>query len=177
VIKISMSRRAVAVASLLLALTVVATTVTACGDDEEAPASAENQQTAAPPEPPKPEAGTGGGGSFVIQVDCPVGTLPELEDNNAADKANELGSSDLSFCGSISPADDVDFSKFKTPEGKKLTLFQAVIEGAVDFDLVVNGKTLKPTEVKKFEAGEYVIKAYTKDGKPGRYRYRIQFEN
>lgn len=149
--------------------------VTACGDDDEEPAAVENQQTAAPPqEQPKPEAGTGG--SFVIQVDCPVGTLPELEDNNATDKANELGSSDLSFCGSISPADDVDYSKFKTPEGKKLVLFQAVIEGAVDFDLVVNGKTLKTTDVKKFEAGEYVIKAYTKDGKPGRYRYRIQFE-
>jgi hypothetical protein len=166
----------VVVASAVCALAMSVFLLTACGDDEEEPGAVENQQTAAPPEPPKPEAGTGGGG-FVIQVDCPVGTLPELEDNNTPEKANELTESDLSFCGSMSPGSDVDYSKFKTPAGKKLVLFQAVIEGAVDFDLAVNGKTLKTTDVKKFEAGEYVIKAYTKDGKPGRYRYRIQFEN
>jgi len=154
----------------------LAAVVAACGDDEEASDAAENQQVAAPPEPPKPEAGTGGGGGFVIQVDCPIGTTPELEDNNASDKANELTESELSFCGSISPGDDVDYSKFKTPAGKKLALFQAVIDGDVDFELAVNGKTLKPTDVKKFEAGDYVVKAFSKDKKPGKYRYRIQFE-
>lgn len=146
----------------------------ACSDDEP---------TVTPP-PPVEEAGivdatTSGGDAghgFVLQVDCPVGTVPELESNDEPDAANELGPSDLAFCGSISPGTDVDYSRFTTPEGKKLSLFQAVVEGAVDFDLIVNDKTLKPTDVKRFEAGGYLIKAFTLDGGPGKYRYRIQFE-
>ena len=51
-----------------------------------------------------------------------------------------------------------------------------MIEGKVDFDLAVNGKSLRPSDVNRFEAGEYVVRAFTTDGNPGKYRYRIQFE-
>ncbi len=153
----------------------------ACGDDAPPANVAEDAGVDAAPAPapasPPPSAATDAAtGAVVIEVDCPVGTAVELEDNDTPEKANELDQQ-LSFCGAISPGTDVDYSTFTTPAGKKLVLFQAVIDGAVDFDLVVNGKTLRPGDVKKFEAGTYVVKAYTKDGEPGKYRYRIQFED
>ena len=75
----------------------------------------------------------------------------------------------------LTPGSDVDYSTFTTPGGKRLALFQAVIDGKMEFDLLVNGNTLRPSDVKRFEAGAYLVKAYTTDGKPGKYRYRIQF--
>lgn len=146
-------------------------TMTACGDDEPPPAAPAVDAGVDAAPPPKREAG---GGFVPIEVDCPVGTAVELESNDTPDTANAF--EELSFCGALSPAGDVDYSTFKTPDGKKLALFQGIIDGKVDFELVVNGKTLRPTDVKKFEAGEYVIKAFTTDGQPGKYRYRIQFE-
>jgi len=148
----------------------------ACGEDDPAPEDAadsgasitENPTDASPPKD------TGSTGPIVIEVDCPVGTTPEVEPNDKPEQANDVDL--LAFCGSIATGTDVDYSKFTTPAGKKLVLFQAVIDGQIDFDLVVNGKTLKPADVKKFEAGSYVIKAYAKDTKPGKYKYRIQFE-
>ena len=151
----------------------------ACGDDGPANLPGGGVDAGAEPPPPAPTATAttdAGNGVVIIEVDCPVGTAVEVEDNDTAEKANELDHQ-LSFCGAISPGDDVDYSKFTTPAGKKLALFQAVIDGAVDFELQVNGKTLRPGDVKKFEAGAYVVKAYTKDEKPGKYRYRIQFED
>jgi hypothetical protein len=163
-------------AFVLASIAALSLAVPACGDEETAPAQIPDAgvEAAAPPSPPPEIPPSDGGGGVIIEVDCPVGTAVELEDNNAPEAANEFDQ--LAYCGAISPGADVDYSKFKTPAGKKLVLFQGVIEGAVDFDLLVNGKTLKPAEVKKFEAGEYVVKAYTKDAKPGKYRYRIQFE-
>ncbi|MDF2695659.1 MAG: hypothetical protein K0S65_4042, partial [Labilithrix sp.] len=151
-----------------------------CGNDDPPaePADAGVEVVEEPPPPPPPQSDGGGGGVNTpppIEVDCPVGTTVELEDNGAPEKANALDDQ-LSFCGALAPGSDVDYSTFSTPPGKKLALFQGVIDGQVDFDLVVNGKTLRPGEVKTFEAGTYVIKAFTKDGKPGKYRYRIQFE-
>jgi hypothetical protein len=148
----------------------------ACGEDESPAAGpddggADGAGASDSPSTKGAEAGVWGG---IIEVDCPAGTTVEFEGNNTAAKANALD--ELSFCGAVSPGDDVDYSKFSTPSGKKLALFQGVIEGAVDFDLIVNGNTLRPGEVSKFEAGDYVVKAYTKDKKPGKYRYRIQFE-
>jgi hypothetical protein len=152
----------------------------ACGNDDP-PVEPQDAGTEIVEPPPPPPASTSDGGASAntplpIEVDCPVGTAVELEDNGTAETANALDGQ-LAFCGALSPGSDVDYSTFTTPSGKKLTLFQGVIDGQVDFDLLVNGKTLRPGDVKKFEAGTYVIKAYTKDGKPGRYRYRIQFEN
>lgn len=161
---------------ILLALLLVA-----CGDDDTAPVADAGTDRATPPAPTT--TSTGGGSSGVtpgppapapIAVDCPTGTTVELEANDVPAQANNVR--DTAFCGSISPGPDVDYAKFETPAGKKLTVFQAVVEGQLDFDLVVNGKTLKPTDVKSFEAGAYVVKVFTKDQKPGKYRFRIQFE-
>lgn len=155
-------------------VTFVVLTMSACGDDDapEPPAVAEPSTDDADSPPPPSESD--GGGPIVYDVDCPIGTTVEVEDNDAPERANDLDG--LSYCGSVSPGSDVDYSRFVTPEGKKLALFQAVIDGKVAFDLVVNGKTLRPSDVKSFEAGEYIVKAYTTDGNPGKYRYRIQFE-
>jgi hypothetical protein len=165
------------VSSLATLAAVVALVATpACSDDDEAPAAVADAgpdtDPGSPPAENKSDARVDG--VPVIEVDCPIGTAVEFEDNDTPAKANEF--QELSFCGALTPASDVDYSKFTTPRGKKLVLFQGVIDGVVDFDLLVNGKTLRPEDVKDFEAGEYVVKAYTKDGKPGRYRYRIQFE-
>jgi len=163
----------------IAALGALVSATPACG--EEAPPAALGDggvdATAEPTSPPPPPAAAtdAGAGVVVIEVDCPVGTSVEVEDNDTPENANELDQQ-LSYCGAITPGDDVDYSTFTTPPGKKLALFQAVIDGAVDFDLMVNGKTLRPGDVKKFEAGAYVVKAYTRDERPGKYRYRIQFE-
>ena len=163
----------------VVALGALALLAPACGDDEPPADQGGGGDAAvevAPPPATPPATTDAGDGVVIIEVDCPVGTSVELEDNNAAERANALDQQ-LAYCGAISPGDDVDYSTFTTPPGKKLALFQAVIDGAVDFDLVVNGKTLRPGEVKKFEAGTYVVKAFTKDKQPGKYRYRIQFED
>ncbi len=151
----------------------------ACGDDEPPTDQGGGRVDAAtaplPPAPSSTPARDAEDGVPIIEVDCPVGTSVELEDNGTPDKATELDR-ELAHCGAITPGDDVDYSTFTTPAGKKLVLFQAVIDGAVDFELEVNGKTLRPGDVKKFEAGTYLVKAFTKDKQPGKYRYRIQFE-
>lgn len=109
-----------------------------------------------------------------VDVDCPNGSAVEVEPNDTPDKATDIGKR-LALCGAITPGTDVDYSTFTTPAGKKLELFQGIVDGAVDFDLVVNGKTLKPKDVESFEPGTYVVKAYTTDGQPARYRYRVQY--
>lgn len=159
------------------ALIVLGLFLPSCGEDDPPPAAPADagSDVAEPPPPPSPASSDAGGWGGVLEVDCPVGTTVELEDNDGAAKANTLDQ--LSFCGSISPGPDVDYSTFTTPENKKLVLFQGVIDGAVDFELFVNRKKFRPSEVSKFEAGVYVVKAFTKDKKPGKYRYRVQFEN
>lgn len=152
----------------------------ACGDDDTAPATDAGTDRAAPAPTTTSTGGTSGGPTpgpptpAPIAVDCPIGTTVEIESNDAPGQANTV--KDLAFCGAISPGTDVDYARFETPAGKKLTVFQAVVEGQLDFELVVNGKTLKPTDVKSFEAGAYVVRTFTKDTKPGKYRFRIQFE-
>ena len=102
---------------MLVAFAFALATGTACGDDAP-PAPPHDAGVRA--EAPRPEAG---GGGFIIEVACHVGTAVELEDNDTPATANAF--TELSFCGSITPATDVDYSTFKTPEGKKLALFQA----------------------------------------------------
>ena len=109
-----------------------------------------------------------------IPVDCPPGSTLEYEPNDSPIKANRVR--DRSFCGALTPAGDEDFSTFDTPAGKKLTLFQAIVDGPVQFELTVNGNLYQPTDVKNFEAGTYVVRAFTKDNTAGKYRYRVQFE-
>lgn len=166
----------------LLGLGALALAVPACGGDDDLPPSpGEEQDEPPPPDPPserRPGGGGGGGAppSYEIDVDCPIGTVVEREPNDTPETATELGDDDLSFCGAISPGTDVDYSTFTTPPGKKLTVFQAVIDGKVDFELVVGETKIKPNETGKFKAGTYVVKAFTSDSQPGKYRYRIQYE-
>lgn len=110
----------------------------------------------------------------VEAIDCPSGSAIESERNDTPNDANDF--TELAFCGVLSTASDVDYSTFTTPAGKTLSAFQAVINGSVDFELTVNGKTFGPAETSKFEAGRYVIKAFTKESEPASYRYRIQFD-
>ena len=154
--------------------------VPACGGDDALPPASPDAGADAPTSTiddraPTPKPVGDGGGYVPIDVDCPIGTAVEIEPNDTAAQATELDGM-LSMCGSITPGADVDYSTFTTPTGKRLAFFQAVIDGKVDFDLVVNEKTLRPGDVKKFEAGTYVVKAYTTDKEPGKYRYRVQFE-
>ncbi|MBX3226667.1 MAG: hypothetical protein KIT84_39400 [Labilithrix sp.] len=150
----------------------------ACGDDDAPAPVADAGADVTPPAPTSTTTATGGSGGppspAPIPVDCALGTTVETEANDTPAEANKVNG--LAFCGTISPGADVDYATFETPAGKKLTVFQAVIEGQVDFDLLVNDKTLKATDVKSFEAGAYVVKVFTKDAKPGKYRFRIQFE-
>jgi len=162
----------------LRVLVVCASLGLACGDDDTGPVDA---GTDARPTPTATTTSTGSSGStggppapITYTVDCPIGTTVEFEPNNTPAEANLM--KDLSFCGSISPGTDVDHVRFDTPAGKKLTGFVATVDGQLDFDLVVGGKTLKPTDVKTFEAGSYVVKVFTKDAKPGKYSFRVQFE-
>jgi hypothetical protein len=149
----------------------------ACGDDDASPpavADAGADHAAPAPTSTTSEAGASPNGPPPIPVDCPPGSTVEYEPNDSPIKANKVR--DQSFCGALTPAGDEDFSTFDTPAGKKLTLFQAIIEGPVDFELTVNGHPYKPTDVKNFEAGTYTVRAFTKDNTAGKYRYRVQFE-
>lgn len=163
---------------LAIGAAVAALAVAACGgDDDGAPppepdagtpeAPVEQRDAAAPP-----DAGSGGPPKY--RVDCPLGTAVEFEPNDTADTANAF--TERAFCGVLEAPSDVDWSAFSTPSGKKLTTFQAVIDGPVDFELRVNGKTFGPADVEKFEAGDYRVKAFTRGDKPATYRYRIAFE-
>lgn len=149
-----------------------------CGDDDAAPRSAADAGRDAAPTPTSSTTATATGtstnGPPPIPVDCPAGSTIELEPNDSSVKANRVR--DQSFCGTLSPAGDEDFSTFDTPKGKKLALFQAIIEGPVEFELTVNGNLYKPTDVKSFEAGTYTVRTFTKDNTAGKYRYRVQFE-
>ncbi|MBX3192870.1 MAG: PPC domain-containing protein [Labilithrix sp.] len=148
----------------------------ACGEDDEA----------LPPEPTPEEAGQSqapqysrGDGAVderppnLPQVECAVGAEIEREDNDTPEQANELTAT--AFCGVISDPDDVDYITFETPQGTKLTVFQAVIDGPIDFELTLNGETFGPAATSKFGSGRYLVKAFTK-GEPGTYRLRIQFD-
>jgi len=166
-------------ASLRSAAAVVITAVTAalvaCGGDdtptEPAGADAGDDRSA----PPAPEAGasssTSAGGPV---VDCVLGAAIEGEPNDTAAAANPF--TELSFCGVISPGTDVDYATFETPPGQTLSYFQAVINGKVDFELTVAGKTFGPADTDQFVPGKYTVKAFTTDKKPGNYRMRLQFD-
>lgn len=154
----------------------------ACNDDE--PQAASSADAAVPRDRedatevgPSRDGGrrdAGLGAAPIIEVDCPIGTEVEYEPNDAPARANVLEG--LSFCGAISPGADVDHSTFTTPAGKKLTLFQAVVDGAVAIALTVDGQTFGPEDVGRFVAGTYRVRISTTDGRPGKYRYRIQTE-
>jgi hypothetical protein len=144
-----------------------------CGGDDEstepAPVEAGAADTASrPAEDAGPERVLG------PAVECTIGAAIETEPNDTPETASSF--TELGFCGVLEKATDVDYFTFETPPGKKLGVFQGVIDGKVELELTLNGATFGPAETSKFGAGTYVVKAFTAAGKPASYRIRIQFD-
>jgi hypothetical protein len=151
--------------------------VVGCGDDEEespteeapaADADAAASETAKPVFDALPERLLG------PAVECAIGSAIEEEKNDTRETATAF--TELSICGVLETAQDVDYLTFETPAGTKLAVFQAVIDGKVDFELELAGATFGPSETAKFGPGKYLVKAFTKAGKPASYRIRVQFD-
>ena len=152
----------------------VLVTAGACGADPEAPA------------PDGTDGGDGEASSITMTgeggvarplgpaVECTIGAAIEDEPNDTPSTANVF--TELGFCGVLETGTDVDYFAFDTPTGKKLSVFQGVITGKVEFELMLNGATFGPTETDKFGAGRYIGKAFTTAGKPAAYRIRVQFD-
>ena len=155
----------------------LAITTGGCSGDDETDASTQEpvaEGNAAPDAatapPPPGDATTPPGPS----VECAVGGAAELEPNDSVATATAF--TELTFCGVLGTGSDVDYSTFVTPAGTKLTVFQAVIDGKVDFELSLGGAKFGPGETAKFGSGTYVVKAFTKAGASASYSYRIQFD-
>lgn len=144
-----------------------------CGGDDESTA------------PPPPEAGAAdtasrpgedAGPEIVLgpAVECTISSAIENEPNDSPQTANAF--TELGFCGVLDTPADVDYLTFDTPPGTKLSVFQGVIDGKVDFQLTLNGASFGPAETAKFGSGTYVVKAFTTAGKPASYRIRVQFD-
>ena len=165
----------VSLAVLAVSLPLVASLV-ACGDDEP-PTGEQNQTTDSGPPPPPPTSTPAQGDAQTQsgpKVECAIGAALELEPNDTKETATPF--SELAICGVLETAGDVDYLTFDTPAGTKLTVFQAVIEGKVDFDLTLNGKTFGPADVESFGSGTYLVKAFTKSKEPSTYKIRVQFD-
>ena len=107
-------------------------------------------------------------------VECQIGSAIEAEPNDTPATANAF--TELSFCGVIDGAKDVDYLTFDTPSGTKLGVFQAIIDGSVDFELTLAGATFGPADTDKFGSGTYLVKAFTKSTKGASYRIRVQYD-
>ena len=107
-------------------------------------------------------------------VECTISAAIENEPNDTAATANAF--TELGFCGVLDTPTDVDYFTFDTPAGTKLTVFQGVIDGKVEFQLTSNGATFGPSETSKFGSGKYVVKAFATAGNPASYRIRVQFD-
>jgi hypothetical protein len=144
-----------------------------CGSDPE-PTAQPPVEDSGPAETGKPFPDAGTPPVVGPAVECQLGAAIETEPNDTPQSANAF--TELSFCGVLSTPQDVDYATFDTPPGTKLGLFQAVIDGRVDFELTLNGATFGPAETTKFGSGTYLIKAFTTSGKTASYRFRVQFD-
>jgi hypothetical protein len=164
-------------ASLFAALAtgaVLAANAAGCGGGDDSPPE-QPAEDAGPAETGRPASEAGPERPPGLpSVECQIGTAIEIEPNDTAQTATPF--TELSFCGVLETAADVDYATFDTPPGMKLGLFQGVIDGKVDFELTVGGITFGPGETTKFDSGTYLVKAFTTAGKPASYRFRIQFE-
>ena len=145
----------------------------ACGGDGETPEPTPLEAGAADTASrPSREAGA----PVVVgpAVECTISAAIENEPNDTPATANAF--TELGFCGVLETPADVDYFTFDTPSGTKLTVFQGVIDGKVEFQLTSNGATFGPSETSKFGSGTYVVKAFTTAGKPASYRIRVQFD-
>ncbi len=150
----------------------IAIALVACSDEEEPEPAAVAEITADAGEE-KREEQEAGSSTPVYQVDCPIGVAVEHEPNDTKETATSF--TELSFCGVISTGDDVDYATFDVPEGKKVSVFQGVITGKIDFELTAGGKTFGPADTEQFTGGTWTVKTFAKDKQPGKYRFRIQF--
>lgn len=145
----------------------------ACKSDEPA-ASTEEAIGEAKPDASTPKQDAGEVQVLGPAVECAVGGAVEVEGNDTPQTANAF--TELTFCGVLGTPQDVDYSTFDTPPGTTLGVFQAVIDGKVDFELTLGGEKFGPGETAKFGSGTYLVKAFTKAGKTASYSYRVQFD-
>lgn len=146
-----------------------------CGTDETTPDDdAVDAVDAGDQDTSRPEFDTGPERVSGPAVECAIGSAIESEPNGTPATATPF--TELSICGVLETAQDVDYLTFDTPPNTTLTVFQAVIDGKVDFELTLGGQTFGPGETAKFGPGTYVVKAFTKAGKPASYRIRVQFD-
>jgi hypothetical protein len=151
------------------------TVVMGCGDDEDE--AGEDEQPpieAGAPEIVRPEFDALPERVIGPAVECAIGSAIEEEKNDTPQTATSF--TELSICGVLDTAQDVDYLTFETPAGTKLSVFQAVIDGKVEFELELGGNKFGPGETAKFGPGKYLVKAFTKAGKPASYRVRVQFD-
>lgn len=151
-----------------------ALTAIGCGDD----ATSRDDGALRLPEVPPPATATGSPAKETPppgpRVECAIGVELESEPNDTPETATPMTGTGI--CGVIESSRDVDYITFETPPGTRLRHFQAVIEGAVDFELTHGGETFGPSETAKFGTGVHVVKAFTRDDAPGKYRIRVQFD-
>ena len=159
---------------LLLALGCGAS-ASACGSDEPTASTEEPiGEGTGKPDAQAPAQDSGETQVLGPAVECAVGGAVEIEGNDTPQTANAF--TELTFCGVLATGKDVDYATFDTPPGTKLSLFQGVIDGKVDFELTLGGATIGPGETSKFGSGTYLVKAFTTAGKSASYSYRVQFD-
>ncbi|MDB4944294.1 MAG: hypothetical protein JWP97_3828 [Labilithrix sp.] len=164
---------------LLRALIASLAALAACSsDDAPAPGGADASTVLAPEAGPPPDAAAPRDAATDAPpgptVECTVGGEVEVEPNDTPATATPFRA--LDFCGVLSTGADVDHATFTTPPGTKLGLFQAIIDGKVQFELTLNGATFGPGETSKFGSGTYDMKAFTSAGAPATYSVRVQFD-
>ena len=141
---------------------------------EEAPASTEEEIAEGKPDAEATRKDAGEVQVLGPAVECAVGGAVEVESNDTPQTANAF--TELTFCGVLGTPQDVDYSTFETPPGTKLGVFQAVIDGKVEFELTLGTAKFAPSETAKFGSGTYLVRAFTKEGKTASYSYRVQFD-
>jgi hypothetical protein len=161
-------------ASLVASASVLALAAAGGCSADEAPAAEEEGVDAGDPDTARPTFDTGPERVNGPTVECAIGAAIESEPNDTPPTATPF--SELAICGVLATAKDVDYLTFDTPPGTTLTVFQAVIDGPVDFELTLGGATFGPSETSKFGPGTYLVKAFSKGDKAGTYRIRVQFE-
>jgi hypothetical protein len=145
-----------------------------CKSDEPAASSEEEIGEGKPDATTTPSKDAGEVRVVGPAVECAIGGAVEVESNDTPQTANAF--TELTFCGVLGTPQDVDYATFTTPTGTKLGVFQAVIDGKVEFELTLAGAKFGPAETTKFGSGTYVVKAFTKAGKTASYSYRVQFD-
>jgi hypothetical protein len=170
-----MTRARLMLASLGLVAGVSSPFFAGCGGGGDEPTPEPEGTEAGDPDTSRPSFDAGPERVLGPTVECTIGAAIEQEPNDTKETANAF--TELGYCGVLDSGADVDYVTFVTPTGTKLGVFQAVIDGKVDFELSLNGgATFGPGETTKFGSGTYVVKTFTKAGKPASYRMRIQFD-